>query len=207
MGIELLTVKNDKERRFKDIFTMLEVLDKNTLVSYQLVLKSSLALMLYNVVEGTMSNLLIELFDVIIRKNKSIDNLPNKLQNLFFEYHLKKIGKKPDKLKEICCCDERELCNITYLEISKYLNLFSGNLDARSIRSISEKLGINLPESTMEPCLVKIKNIRNALAHGEKEFSKACQDITLDEMKKICDKVNVYLDSLISAYEDFFDKL
>lgn len=207
MGIELLTVKSDKERRFKDIFTMLEILDKNTLVSHQLVLKSSLALMLYNVVEGTMSNLLMELFDVIIRKNKSIDTLPNKLQNLFFEYHLKKIGKDANKLKKICCYDKIELCNITYLEISKYLNLFSGNLDARSIYSVSEKLGINLPKSKMEPCLVIIKNIRNALAHGEKEFSKACQDITLDEMKKICDKVKVYLDSLISAYECFFDSL
>ena len=63
MPIKLLSVKNDLKKRFGDIQAMMDILEKNKKVDFQLVLKSSLILMLYNAVEGTMSNLLIELFE------------------------------------------------------------------------------------------------------------------------------------------------
>ena len=65
MPIKLLSVKNDLKKRFEDIQAMMDILEKNKKVDFQLVLKSSLILMLYNAVEGTMSNLLIELFGPI----------------------------------------------------------------------------------------------------------------------------------------------
>lgn len=90
MPIKLLSVKNDLKKRFEDIQAMMDILEKNKKVDFQLVLKSSLILMLYNAVEGTMSNLLTELFDNINSRNISINNLPKNLQETIYKFYLKK---------------------------------------------------------------------------------------------------------------------
>lgn len=207
MANKLLSVRNDTNRRFDDVQVMLDILDKNKGVDCQLVLKSSLMLMIYNVVEGTMSNLLTEFFDVIVKKKMSIEKLPNKLQNTIYTYYLKEIGNDSKKLKEFSEYDGKEKCNISYLEINRYLKLFSGNLDSRSIRKISQRLGVKLSETIDEPVLLTVKNCRNKLAHGETKFYNTCQDMTLDEAKKMCNKVKLYLEKLINEYEIFLDRL
>lgn len=179
MADKLLYVRNDIENRFKDVQLMLDILKESKKVETQLILKSSLMLMLYNVVEGTMSNLLQEFFDIIVQKRKSIDELPDKLQDTIYIYYLKKIGTSQKKLKEFGKYNGIELCDISYLDMNKYLKLFSGNLDSRSIREISQKLGVNLSQTINEPVLLRVKNIRNKLAHGEMKFCNACQDVTL----------------------------
>lgn len=184
MPIKLLSVKNDLKKRFEDIQAMMDILEKNKKVDFQLVLKSSLILMLYNAVEGTMSNLLIELFDNINSRNISINNLPKNLQETIYKFYLKKIGDSVEKLKNFNNYNDIEICDISYLVINKYLKLFSGNLDSRSIKKLSLKLGIILSDKMNEPTLLQVKNIRNQLAHGETRFGNICQDITLEESKK-----------------------
>lgn len=164
-------------------------------------------LMLYNAVEGTMSNLLTELFDNIISRKMSIDNLPENLQKTIYKFHLKKIGDKVTKLRDFNTYDNIETCNVSYLEINKYLKLFSGNLDSRSIKDVSSMLGIVLSDKINEPALLKVKNIRNKLAHGETKFSNTCQDITLEELEELCDKVKKYLKTIIHQYEIFLNNI
>ena len=163
--------------------------------------------MLYNALEGTMSNLLTELFDNITSKKISIENLPENLQETIYKFHLKKIGDQVEKLRTFNNYNGIEICNVSYLEINKYLKLFSGNLDSRSIKKLSLKLGVALSDKVDEPALLKVKNIRNKLAHGETKFSNTCQDITLDESKDLCNKVKKYLGNVIDQYEVFLNKI
>ena len=207
MAIKLLSVRNDIEKRFEDIQVMIDLIEKNKRVDFQLVLKSSLILMLYNALEGTMSNLLTELFDNITSKKISIENLPENLQETIYKFHLKKIGDQVEKLRTFNNYNGIEICNVSYLEINKYLKLFSGNLDSRSIKKLSLKLGVALSDKVDEPALLKVKNIRNKLAHGETKFSNTCQDITLDESKDLCNKVKKYLGNVIDQYEVFLNKI
>lgn len=207
MKTNLLSVRNDVKNRVEDIQIMIDMLNNNSKVCCQLVLKSSLILMIYNVIEGTISNLLTELFDAIAKRNLKIEVLPNKLQSTIYTYHLKKIGEDSKKLKEFSMYDDMKICNISYLEISRYLKLFSGNLDARSIKNISKRVGIDLPDIIDEPCLLSVKSIRNKLAHGEAKFSNACQDITSVEIEEMCKKVEEYLNKVICEYEHFLDRL
>ena len=207
MAIKVLSVRNDIEKRFEDIQVMIDIIEKNKRVDFQLVLKSSLILMLYNALEGTMSNLLTELFDNITSKKISIENLPENLQETIYKFHLKKIGDQVEKLRTFNNYNGIEICNVSYLEINKYLKLFSGNLDSRSIKKLSLKLGVALSDKVDEPALLKVKNIRNKLAHGETKFSNTCQDITLDESKDLCNKVKKYLGNVIDQYEVFLNKI
>lgn len=64
-----------------------------------------------------------------------------------------------------------------------------------------------LSDEIDEPALLKVKNIRNKLAHGETKFSNTCQDITLDESEKLCDKVKKYLGDVIEQYEIFLNMI
>ena len=196
MPISLLSVRNDMERRYEDIKMMEIILESNKKVDAQLILKSSLMLMIYNMVEGTMSNLLMEYFDYIHAENISISNLPPKFQNTIQSY----LDKK--NLGNIDVENSNDtIFELSYSEITKYLKLFSGNLDSRSIREVCEKVGVNLPEDIKESVLLIVKNNRNKLAHGETRFNNTCQDITLDEVKKICNKTQEYLQKIINEYE------
>lgn len=96
---------------------------------------------------------------------------------------------------------------MSYDELTKYLKLFSGNLDSRSIRTVSESLGISLPDNVKEPFLLIVKNSRNKLAHGETRFNNACQDITLKKMNDIRTNTQVFLESVILHYELFLNSI
>ena len=76
----MLSVKNDLKNRFAEINTMKNILVKNQSVECQVVLKSALILMLYNTVEGIVSNVLTELFDRIAEIQMSVTDLPERLQ-------------------------------------------------------------------------------------------------------------------------------
>ncbi|MEI3228309.1 MAG: MAE_28990/MAE_18760 family HEPN-like nuclease [Lachnospiraceae bacterium] len=183
-------------RRYEDIKMMESILDSNQKIDAQLILKSSLMLMIYNMVEGTMSNLLKEYFDRIHSKNISISSLPNDFQHTIQSYLDKKHSKNNNEEDSVDTIFE-----LSYTELTKYLKLFSGNLDSRSIREVSKKLGVDLPSSVMEPVLLTVKNKRNKLAHGDTIFNNACQDIPLKDLKEIGAKTHNFLQEVIDAYE------
>ena len=196
MPINLLSVRNNMNRRYEDIKMMQSILDQNSKVDTQLILKSSLMLMVYNMIEGTMCNLLTEYFDHIYAQNISISNLPNEFQHTIQSYlSKKKSGNAP------VGNNSNAVFKLSYSEIAKYLKLFSGNLDSKSIREVCKKVGVNLPENLNEPLLLIIKNNRNKLAHGETLFINTCQDITLKQMDLICIKTQAYLEKIIAEYE------
>lgn len=205
-GDNMQSVKNYTKDRLDDIEIMMKIIDANDgNMDYQLMLKSSVILMIYNSIEGTMSALMEVLFDSLNRNKLSLKNLPEKLKKIILEYHLKTIDKKADKLEDFAKNYNEKNCNISYLEINKYLKLFSGNLDSRSIKEISKKFGICF--DLEEPFLLKVKNIRNSLSHGEKSFRVACQDYTVNELKEGLEKTRTYLDKLIEAYGQFIQRL
>lgn len=136
-----------------------------------------------------------------------IDRLPDRLQKTIYTYYLKKIGQDPQKLKEYYGYDSTTLCALSYMEINNYLKLFSGNLDSKSIKDISYKLGVDFSNNFNEPALLKVKNFRNKLAHGETKFSNTCQDITLEEMNKLYEKIAEYLEKVIDSYEIFLNRI
>lgn len=210
MENSLKNVRADVENRFLDINTMINILNcnNNAKVKEQVILKSSLMIMLYNAVEGVFSNLLTEVFDRITENNISIKQLPISLKNIIYTYHIKRIDTNNIKyLEEFRDYTEFDICSISYLELNKFLKLYSGNLDSQSIRDTSKKLSITLPDEMNEPYLLKVKDIRNKLAHGEIIFSNAAQDITLPEMKKICCRVKNYIDKLLIEYENFLSRI
>lgn len=189
------------EKRNCDIDTIMSYIADGTKTIECTIFKSSVMLMLYNEVEGVYSNLLCEFFDYIIDNNIPFEKLHKKVRKLYFQYHLKKIGKSIEGLEDFY--GNIDLKNVGYLEINKYLKLYSGNLDARQIRKISKELGITVSMTVKGDSLLKVKNCRNKLAHGEVSFQEACRDYSAKELKEFKSEVYDFMKMLIEDYENF----
>ena len=163
--------------------------------------KSTTVLMLYNIIEGVLSSVLRELFDYIHDNKIEFDNLPEKLKHLILKYRIQKIGSD---LKEMMAFYvDKDLTKVSYSEISNHLKLYSGNLDARKIREVSKLMGVYIGEIEGQENLLKIKCIRNRLAHGEVGFGEACRDISDKEISEWVSIVYSYMKSIIESYNKF----
>lgn len=163
--------------------------------------KSVVILMLYNAIEGTLSNILENTFDYICDNDIEFRALNTKIQTLLLKYRIRKIGTNTKELFDFY--NDDKLSNVSYLQISNYLKLYSGNLDARKIKELSKELGVTVSKVAGEEKLLIVKAVRNKLAHGEVGFSEACKDISDKEIIKIVEAVQRFMQNLINEYNSF----
>ena len=148
------------------------------------ILKANGFLILYNLIEATILNSIIAIFDEI-----KVDNLIYaKVSEKIKKYWFKNKYKHSDAIKDenlnnkFYILVEEVISNIT-LEIIKDRIEYGGNIDARRIKEISDSLGINLitthyKKENHGEALLKICKKRNDLAHGVYSFSDIGKDIT-----------------------------
>lgn len=189
-----------KERE-REIDSMI-LLCESSKVREAVLIKSSIVLLAYNTVEGCYTQLNNEIFSSVSENHISIKKLNTELQNVYYRYY-KNIIKDIRTLKTFY--ENENITSITYKEISDKVTLFSGNLDARSIREFSKKqIGISSISTPYGKKIVKIKELRNKLAHGEITFQDAVKNITLDELKEYCNDCIKFLEATIKSYEEFY---
>lgn len=174
-------------------------------------LKSSLVLMLYNLVESTMSNCLEILHDSFNGKGLRYSELTEPLQLLWMKHQYNVINKfevdTSDKVNYFKNLVETIAVNrevdLTYTELNKYKSgsLFSGNLDDQLICKIAAKYGLQFEEECRE--LRSIRGKRNKLAHGELSFRECCNQEPIQKLKVLKDRTVVFLEKLIEAVEDY----
>lgn len=153
-------------------------------------LKATLFLLFYNLIESVIYTAFEMVFDAIAGNCVSFSNLTANVQKQY---------KRFDKNATIT---EAELLS---LSLSKYLNnvtLFSGNLDARSIRKLMNEWDIDSDfHFRGEEKLLTIKNYRNVLAHGERSFKDVGRGYTMKEMREFGEILFDYLNALIQIIE------
>ena len=124
---------NDREREINAMVLLCE----SSKVRETVLIKSSIILLAYNTVEGCYAKLNKEIFSFIAENHIPINKLNLELQNVYYRYY-KNIINDIESLKRFY--ENREITCVTYDEICDKVTLFSGNLDARSIREFSKKL-------------------------------------------------------------------
>lgn len=176
------------------------------------VAKSSFVLMLYNCVESTVGNCL----NTVIRE---IESEGCKYGDLIEPIQVASLAAYDYKLME---CDSKDRrgkllkqqtdfaagwsvikLDVKSLVGSSSQGSFSGSLDAREIKKIFQRVGIDLSSLTCNE-MKPIKDGRNKLAHGELSFQeyggrlsiqylKVCKDNTLSYLQGLIDNVDVFL--------------
>jgi len=177
-------------------------------------LKSAAVLILYNIVESTVSNCLREVHDAFSSDNLHYNDLSEDIQSLWLKHYcdtFKETSSNTDNLlKNLKVIVDAWVSkpvpiNLSYNDIlnNKKGSQFSGNLDAKAVRDISDRYGINF--SLSDSALKEIKEKRNKLAHGELSFADCCNLQTFGQMKALKDSCIYFLSKFIIAVEDYID--
>lgn len=167
------------------------------------ILKSSYILLLYNMIESTLTLVIERIHDDL--SSTMYKSLCSEIKSLWVTFYFK---KHPEKFYE----DNFEnslngtLKFPKYSEYCKRVKVFSGNLDAREISKILRNYGIGQLCTLDRDLLLIVKNKRNKLAHGEQMFKEACRDMTLNEMEKCQEATFGALDSILEQTEVYLSE-
>ncbi len=184
---------------------------ENFNVKVSSILKSSANLQLYNLVESTISNCLVEIHGSFSTETLVYSNLSDEIQKLWVKFHydyFKETSNEKDILHNLKVLIDTWVTNtlpitLTYKEFTKYNqgSNFSGNLDSKEIRKISEKYGIDFDLKCAEIGVVKSR--RNKLAHGEISFEEQGRGDSIEYMKVLKTETVDFLSKFIQAVDEY----
>lgn len=186
---------------------------ENLNIRLGLTLKSGLVLLLYNLVEATISKCLGAIHQNLTDENISYFEMSDELQKIWLRYHYELLNDNSNNndrnVSQLQTMVEILSANKTIkisLADSKQLSesLYSGNLDAREIKKIAKKYGISFDLESKEVRFVE--QMRNKLAHGEVSFEEGCRDRTIQYMKNVKDETITFIDTFANAVENFISE-
>lgn len=163
-------------------------------------LKGAAFLLLYNLVESTMRNGIIAIFDELKGKNVSFDDVRKELRIIALK-NLK--AMKP----------EEQASRITILATDIFASafrpdeLFNGNIDAQKIRETARVYGFsaqtNARVTKSGEKLKTVKRNRNDLGHGHVSFEEVGRDHSTVELREIKDQIIAFISDIISNIEKY----
>jgi len=161
-------------------------------------------LLLYNLIEASVRNSILEIYYVIEDNGITFEQLSESLKQIWVEHridNLKEGNFKQETLRDSILKITESIFTQETISLSKDQLDFSGNLDAQKIRELAIRYGFKMPSDGRN--LVIIKNKRNHLSHGESTFSDIGKDFTVNELKNFKDETLAYLSDVINKIEKF----
>ncbi len=229
-----MTFKDDFQRRSKeveiyfDILLSIDKFDKPKLVAFDGInekqveivfdserknlFRASAFLLLYNLVESTIFNSVIAIFDSIEEKGYKYNHVIDEIKR----YWLNNIYKHDERIQKDSVINSfmqiaLKIFNETLTLASTYID-YGGSLDARNIRATATKLGINIQklqtgynELTHGAALKEVCQKRNWLAHGEKSFSEIGQDYDYNQLNDWRNYITEHLERFIESVESYIE--
>lgn len=196
--------KNKFKQSFEDIndfFSLLEFIDsietyKNitlsnpTMTSSLLVtstqqkcMRSHAVLMLYNIVEATVAECILAIFDAIKDDHLKYYELKDSLRDKW----LRSMMTTGDSIKTRIARTKEIIGNISSdILFDDAIGRFNGNVDLRTILNICKDFKLQLRvipnKDRVATTLEKVKKARNRLAHGDVSYSNFGSSILLSDM-------------------------
>ncbi|MCD4795533.1 MAG: hypothetical protein K8R54_20045 [Bacteroidales bacterium] len=168
----ILSHKSEIEKRFEidtDLFK---------------VLKANGFLLLYNLIESTILNCIVAVFDELEEKKQTYLNVSEAIR----KYWLKNKYKHDEKIKKESVVNQfykisSDIFNNVIMSIDKTKIEYAGSIDTVRIAKIADDLGIILNMSYFRKnkhgvAFEEIRKHRNNLAHGKMTFSNIGKNVT-----------------------------
>ncbi|MDI9312329.1 MAG: MAE_28990/MAE_18760 family HEPN-like nuclease [Limnohabitans sp.] len=176
-------------------------------------LRSTTYLLLYNLIESTVYNSVISIFDEISDNGLKYFDIVEDVQ----KYWLNNMYKHDDKKKKETIIETImnvtiQIFNNTIVLASNKIN-YGGSLDAKAIFATANSMKINIgnvlkiyDENKHGQTLIEIKQKRNWLAHGEKSFIDVGSTSSFGQLEEVKTNVLDFLREFISAVETYIIK-
>jgi len=180
--------------------------EKEVSLKLQRIFIANTFLLLYNLVESTVRNSIVEIYLKIQDDEVKYTNLSNKIKQIWLHKKRKtfiineerdeSIEKKLENIiKEII---DNEIVVLTKEDIN-----ISGNIDAQEIRNLAKKIGFE--NSSNGRYLEEIKQKRNRLAHGEHTFHDVGKNFTYNQLNSYKENTFGHLEDVINKIKIFID--
>ncbi len=180
-------------------------IDKNTEPISPLshkVCKASFFLILYNLVEATVTAGVKSIYDKIEDEKLDFISIMENLRKVWWH----------SKNESLSSCARSNLIDGIYnfyceahsgqpLNYNGFVSGVSGNLDAEMIREVCRRYGLPVVSNGRD--LVDVKKNRNWLAHGDKSFSEIGQDTTPSDLLQIRDRTYIFLDEYVDNVKNY----
>jgi uncharacterized protein (DUF2267 family) len=167
------------------------------------ILKSTFVLLLYNMIESTMSMIFERIHDKLAAEH--YQNLAPELQKVWVDFFF--VKNSPDLFhKHLDKTISQTLSFPSLSDFTTRIKLFSGNLDAQKLHGLLKQYGIGVLQTHGKERLLFVKNKRNKIAHGEETFKDSCRDLTNSDLTEIRDAVFRALDSIIAQAEVYLQE-
>lgn len=173
------------------------------------ILKSNFLLMLYNIVEATITTGMLEIYEKLKNEECTYSDLINELQNIWRDYKIQEVYSPSSGLKVYTKKVKNIVKNIiedTPLIFNKGMLNINGNLNAKKIKSICDKHCIRYSVIDDEMKLEKVRMKRNSLAHGDESFSDCARDLTLSDLESIKNTIFAFLSGIIAGMEKYYNE-
>lgn len=171
-------------------------------------LRANAYLLLYNLVEATMTNAIDAIHKAVDEDNLNFDGLSRDLQNIALS-HFKRAIKDDHKPAMENRVHPIEVA-IARLGYNKE-KIFSGNVDCTEIKSTASRYGFKSPDPNLKgrgilKQLRDVKDKRNALAHGRLSFEQCGQDTSPEYLSIVSYQTTVYLRSVLWSVSSYLRK-
>lgn len=152
--------------------------------------KASAFLLLYNLMESTVSNAVEAIFDEFANQSISFDSCRQQIRRVI-------LGNLRQHNPGEILPDLNRLAIDVVTKTFRKTKIVSGNVDAKKIREVADEYGFAHPSADGSP-LLTVKTSRNDLAHGSKSFSEVGRNYTVTEIIAMKDKVITYLTVMLA---------
>lgn len=207
----------DEVKQFYAYVKTVEIdsLSKSDLSERLLVLKSSILLMLYNLIESVVTSCLHDLYVSIVESINSLKKknryviMTKEIRRIWADNYFKNWTANIQNHKRDASIDALDDIFTIQLKESQFGNLrfitSDGELDAKRIREIFLSYGIelNIDSSCQQERLFFIKNKRNQLAHGGESFHQASRDLSVDDINNYCIATFSFIDCMILSVKQY----
>lgn len=176
------------------------------------ILKSNVSLMIYNIIEYTVSNLIDSIYDEIRINHLSYIDVSESIRTLWKKTILKAANDPNANFNTFLRKNEEiidKILNSSTIEMRSRNTLPAGNLDGISIKETFELHGIHVRTSSQyyRPDILRgIKENRNNLAHGSVSFVDAVRSDSIDDIKHNAEFVVAFLEELIETVEVYLNQ-
>ena len=168
-------------------------------------LRASAYLMLYNLVEATITNAIDAIHQHIADEQVGFDELKEEVRRIAIKGLRKAVSSEtPSELLDAAIPISSALIWLGFDK--KYL--FSGNLDGRLIKDTAKEYGFEIADHDKAASrdgigLLNVKTKRNDLAHGGISFEDCGQDTSVDELVGIFDEIKIFIKAVVDGVSEY----
>lgn len=175
--------------------------DNYSFKDFLIFLKANSFIVLYNLVEASIKNLILSIYDEISMQSLNYSEVCNDLKNIWINLNYKELGQTTtnyDQHKEKAKKIIDSIIEEKKIEFGDQVNI-GGNADLKHIKTLFNSHGLTIPWISAESVgggLLEIKNKRNNIAHGKISFIEAGRDSSSEDLCRYKDEVISFLKKL-----------